>query len=299
MLFGSRKIVLIFLTLLPLVLCAQQDFADVEIQIHDVAENIYMLEGAGGNIGVCIGGDGVLMIDSQYGPLSDKIKAAIQTLSEAEINVLVNTHHHGDHTGGNENFGKEGAQIVAHQNVKERMSNVQKSAFRPEIPAAPEAARPVMTYTDEMEIRYNNQDIMLIHVDHAHTDGDGLVYFPESDVIHMGDTYFNHRYPYIDLGSGGSIDGIIEAANTALFLAGNNTKIIPGHGPLSNAEELREYRDVLMHLRREVAEAIKESKTLEEIQAMKPGAATDEGWGAAFINGDRIIEIIYKSLAEE
>jgi len=277
---------------------AQQNFDEVEIIIHNVADNMYMLEGAGGNIGVCIGDDGVLMIDSQYGQLSEKIKAAIRTLSDKDIKLLINTHHHGDHTGGNQNFGAGGAQIIAHQNVKERMSNVQKSAFRPEIPAAPEVARPVLTYSDEMEIRYNDQDILLIHVDHAHTDGDGFVYFPESDVIHLGDTYFNHRYPYIDLGSGGSIDGIISAANTALFLAGKATKIIPGHGPLSNAEELREYRDVLLHLRQEVDQAIKAGKTLEETQAMKLGAATDAGWGAAFINGDRIIEFIYKSLAD-
>lgn len=287
------------LSLVTSFLFAQQNFDEVEIVIHEVTEHIYMLEGAGGNIAVCIGDDGVLIVDSQYGPLSEKIKSAIATLSDQQISILANTHHHGDHTGGNENFGNDGAQIVAHQNVKNRMSNVQKSAFRPEIPSAPLAARPVITFSDQMEIRFNDQDILMIHVDNAHTDGDAFVYFPEADVIHLGDTYFNHRYPYIDLSSGGSIDGMIEAANTALFIAGKNTKIIPGHGPLSNVEELKAYRDVLIHLRGEVAAAIKTGKTLEEIQALKPGAATDEGWGAAFISGDRIVKIIFDSLSAE
>lgn len=258
-----------------------------------------MLEGAGGNIGISVGEDGVLMIDSQYGALSEKIIAAIRTLSDAPIKMLINTHHHGDHTGGNENFGTEGAMIVAHQNVKDRMSAVQKRPFGPETPAAAEVARPKMSYSDEMELRFNGHDILLIHVDRAHTDGDGLVYFPEADVLHLGDTYFQGRYPFIDLNSGGSINGMIAAANAALFLAGKKTKIIPGHGALSNATELRMYRDVLMHLRNEVQSAIKDGKTLEEIQAMKPGAATDEEWGAAFIDANRILQIIFDSLSEQ
>ncbi|MBX2816372.1 MAG: MBL fold metallo-hydrolase [Saprospiraceae bacterium] len=290
-----RFLTTVFL-LLPLLSQAQRNFDDVEIKIHPVTQDIYMLEGAGGNIGVLVGEDGVLIVDTQYGPLSEKITAAIRTLSDGEIRYVANTHFHGDHSGGNKNFANAGAQIIAHENVRKRMSEEQKRPYGPATPAAPESARPILTYTDEFGLIFNNQRIMMIHVDDAHTDGDAFVYFPETDVLHLGDTYFQGRYPYIDLHSGGSIDGMINAANTALFLAGKNTKIIPGHGALSNADELQEYRDVLMHLRREVAAGIAAGKSLEDIQKMKPGAETDAGWGAAFIGPERIIKIIYDSL---
>lgn len=277
---------------------AQQDWESIEIKITPVAPGIHMLEGAGGNIAVCSGEDGVLIADTQYAPLSEKIRAAIATISEGPIRYVANTHFHGDHSGGNENFAKAGATIVAHQNVKKRMSEVQKRPFGPETPAAPPLARPVVSFSDELELTFNGQKIMMIHVDNAHTDGDAFVYFPEADVIHLGDTYFQQRYPYIDLNSGGSIDGMIQAANTALFIAGKNTKIIPGHGALSNAKELQEYRDVLVHLRHEIGAAKKAGKTLEEVQAMEPGSVTDESWGAAFINPKRMVQLIYDSLPE-
>ncbi len=281
-------------------LTAQQNFDDVVIQTTKVTDHIYMLEGSGGNIGVSIGEDGALMIDSQYAPLSDKIKKAISALTDQPIRMLVNTHWHGDHVGGNENFAESGAMIFAHENVKKRMSKTQlMRAFSREIPPSPELARPAVTFREQMTIQCNGEDIMLIHVDNAHTDGDVLVYFPQSDVMHMGDTYFKGRYPFIDLSSGGTIDGIIAAANTALFVTGPDTKIIPGHGALSNKDELRNYRDVLLNLRDKVRALIRQGKTLEDIKALNPGKETDEEFGSGFISSDRILDIIYTSLSEE
>jgi len=274
-----------------------QNMDDVQINATQVAGNIYMLEGSGGNIGLSVGDDGNLMIDSQFGPLSEKIRKAIIEIKDAPIKYLVNTHWHGDHVGGNENFANLGSVIIAHENVLERMSTTQlMRAFSREVPPAPEAARPAITFSDDLGIRFNGEHIMVIHVDDAHTDTDAFIYFPETDVLHMGDCYFQGRYPFIDLSSGGSIDGMIAAANTAIFLTGPDTKIIPGHGPLSNKEELIEYRDVMQSIRDKVKAAIKAGKSLDEIKAMKPGKETDEEWGSGFINADTFLDIVYTSL---
>jgi len=274
-----------------------QNMDEVQITTTQVSENIYMLEGSGGNIGLSAGPDGNLMIDSQYGPLTDKIRSAITDINDATIKYLLNTHWHGDHVGGNENFAELGAVIIAHENVLKRMSTTQlMRAFSREIPPSPEVARPVITFSDDLGLRFNGEQVMVIHVDNAHTDTDAFIYFPESDVLHMGDTYFKGRYPFIDLSSGGSIDGMIAASNSAIFLTGPDTKIIPGHGSLSNKSELIEYRNVLQSIRDKVKSAIKAGKTLDEIKTMRPGKVTDAEWGAGFINADRFIEFIYNSL---
>lgn len=293
-----KKLLLITMACLFAAGILAQNFDDVEIKATKVSDHIYMLEGSGGNIGVSIGNDGALMVDSQYGPLSEKIKKAIANLTDQPIKVLVNTHWHGDHVGGNENFGQMGAMIFAHENVKVRMSKSQlMRAFSREIPASPEIARPVVTFSENMGIKNNGEYLMLVHVDSAHTDGDALIYFPESDVLHMGDTYFNGRYPFIDLSSGGSIDGIIAAADKALFMIGSETKIIPGHGALSNRTELQQYRNVLSSIRNKVDELMKEGKTLEEIKALRPSSDTDDDYGAGFIGPDRFLEIVFNSLS--
>ncbi len=291
------KINLLFAVYLMLGTLQAQNFDKVEIKTTKVSDHIYMLEGSGGNIAVSIGEDGALMVDSQFGPLSEKIRNAIATLTDDPIKVLMNTHWHGDHTGGNENFGKMGARIMAHDNVRERMSKKQiMQAFSREIPAAPEAARPMLTFSDEMTLKHNGEYVMLIHVDSAHTDGDAFIYFPQSDVLHMGDTYFNGRYPFIDLSSGGRIDGMIAAAEHAMFIAGDDTKIIPGHGALSDKSELNTYHQVIKGIRDRVKHAIVQGKSLEEIKAMKPGAETDATWGTAFISPERFIDLVHGSL---
>lgn len=293
-----RCLALLFLLFTTVENFAQRDFSKVEIETQKLTDNIYMLLGSGGNIGVCVGEDGVLMIDDQYAPLSEKIKAAIQTLSKEEITYLINTHWHGDHSGGNENFAKAGATIVAHKNVRARLSNDQlMKAFSRTVPAAPEAAWPVITFSSDMTLHFNNEDIIIHHVHNAHTDGDAIIYFSTSNVMHLGDTYFKGRFPFIDLGSGGSINGIIEAADKAIFLADEETQIIPGHGALSNRAELMEYRNVLITIRDRVKTAMDTGKDIEAIKAAKLTADYDETWGSGFINGDRLVDFIFTSLS--
>lgn len=295
-----KSIILTICCLLTIEAFAQRDFSKVEIIPEKITENIYMLKGSGGNIGVCVGEKGVLMIDSQFAPLSDKIKTAIKALSDQPIHYLVNTHWHGDHTGGNENINTDEILLVAHDNVYERMSkdNLIK-AFSRTVPAAPKNARPEITFTDKMTLRFNGEAVMVFHVDNAHTDGDAMVYFANSNVLHMGDTYFNGRYPYIDLSSGGSVDGLLNAINTAIMIVDEDTKIIPGHGDLSNKKELLKYREVVLTVRDRVKTAIKNGKSLEAIKAAKLNADYDEAWGSGFIDGARIVDIMYTSLTTE
>ena len=278
---------------------AQRDFSKIEIKAEKLTENIYMLTGSGGNIGVLIGEDGVFMIDSQFGPLSDKISKAIAELSDQPIKYLFNTHWHGDHTGGNENFGKKGALVIAHENVKTRLSTEQKRPFNRTTPPAPLIARPVITFKKDLSLHLNGEDILVYHFHHGHTDGDAIVYFPKSNIIHMGDTYFKGRFPYIDLNSGGSVQGVLKTINEVLFLADSESKIIPGHGSLSNKEELMEYRDVIVTIQDRVKKAIASEMTLEEIKASNLTKEYDEDWGGGFINSERFVDIIYTDLTKE
>lgn len=277
-----------------------QDFSKVEIEAVKVTEHIYMLTGRGGNIGLFIGKDGAFLIDDQFAPLSGKILTKVKSLTDKPIRYLANTHWHGDHTGGNENMSNEGITIIAHENVRERMRKGQViQAFNRTVPPAPEAALPVITFSEEMNLYLNGENILITHVHNAHTDGDAFIYFTQSNVLHMGDNFFNGRYPYIDLSSGGSIDGLIKGVNTALFIADSDTKIIPGHGQLGTKEDLKKYRDVLIDIRDRVAKAIKSGMELEEIKAANVTKEYDEEWGQAFINPERIVDIIHTSLTKE
>ena len=300
--FHSRRITsilaLFFIVSLVLSIPANaQKKLPVEVKVEQVSESIYMLTGKGGNIGVSIGEDGVFMIDGQYADMSAKILAAIKGISDKELQYLINTHWHGDHTGGNENFSKEGAVLVAHENVRKRMSTEQlMKTFSRTVPASSKDAWPMITFTDDLTMHLNGETIHIFHVHNAHTDGDAMVYFTESNVLHMGDCYFKGRYPFIDLSSGGSIDGIIKAANEVLFLINDATKIIPGHGSLSNKKELIAYRDVLTTIRNRVKTTIDEGKTLEAIKATKLTEEYDAEWGTGFINAEKIVDFIYTDL---
>ena len=274
---------------------AQQDFDQVQIQTEKLAEGVYMLTGSGGNIGVCAGEDGVLMIDSQYAGLTDKIRAAIAAISDGPIRFVINTHWHFDHTGGNENLAKGGAVVFAHENVRKRMSTNQ-SILGSEVPASPKAALPVVTFDQGMTFHFNGHEIELFHIPYAHTDGDVVVRFPKPDVLHMGDIYFEGMYPFIDVAAGGSIDGMIRAIDQVLAMIDGDTIIIPGHGPLSNKEKLRGYRKVLATIRERVAQHLKEGKTLEEIVAARPTQEFDTAMGQGFMNGERFVGLVYDSL---
>lgn len=274
-----------------------QDYSKVVIETHKLAEGIYMLTGAGGNIGVSAGEDGVAIIDDQFAPLTPKIEEALAKLSAKPARFVINTHWHGDHTGGNENFGKAGAVIVAHDNVRKRMGEKHFSQFfNRETPPSPKDALPVLTFAEDVTLHFNGETLHVFHVDNAHTDGDGLIYFRNANVLHMGDTFFSGMYPFIDAGSGGGIDGAIAAADKVLGMVGAETKIIPGHGPLATRADLEKYRAMLATLRERVTKLIRDGKTLEQAMAEKPTADLDATWAKGFFKPDQIVQMVYLDL---
>lgn len=293
----SMGMAIAFFPIPQLTLAQDIDFERVEIETVPVAEGIYMLVGEGGNIGVSAGEDGVFLIDDQYAPLTEKIQAAIAAISNQPIRFVLNTHWHFDHTGGNENLGKAGVLIVAHDKVREYMSVDQFiEAFDMKLPASPPEALPVVTFNDTVTFHLNDSTIKAFHVEPAHTDGDLVVYFTEADVIHTGDVYFNGMYPFIDVAHGGSIEGTILAADRILAMAGENTKIIPGHGTLSNRAELEAYRDMLITVRDRVKAAIAKGMTVEEFIATDPTADLDAKWGEGFLKPEQFQQIVYSDL---
>lgn len=285
---NSFNFLLLFLTISPS-LFAFQDLKDVEIEIIPVNENVYMLKGAGGNIGVLTGEDGIFMIDDQFPALSDKIKTKLKTLSDQPVKFLVNSHHHGDHTGGNSNFQQDGTLIFAHENVRKRLKADSTKTH----------GLPVVTFNEKINLHINNNDIVVAHVHNAHTDGDALIYFPQSNVLHTGDTFFNGMFPYIDLNSGGSINGDIEAAKTGLSMINENTKIIPGHGNIASYSEYETYLKMLEGIRQNVQNAIDAGMSESEItnnEALTSEFYTDEAAKDFFITGPKIRKTVYDSL---
>ena len=281
------------LVLSPLAL-AQQDFSKVEVKAEKLGEGVYMLTGAGGNLGVSAGEDGVVLIDDQYAPLTERILAAIRTISEKPVRFLINTHLHGDHTGGNENLGKGGVLIVAHENVRKRMSVEQFSElFKRTTPAYPKVALPVVTFTEAVTFHLNGDEILAFHVPPAHTDGDTVIRFKKANVIHTGDLFFNGTYPVIDLESGGSVEGVVGAADRLLALCDAKTKLIPGHGPAATPADLKAYREMVAGTYAEVKKLVQAGKTREEILAAKPLAPWDEKWGKGFMKPEIFTTVLF------
>ncbi|WP_411894299.1 MBL fold metallo-hydrolase [Winogradskyella sp. A2] len=288
----NKIILLLFASLINLNANAQR-FDKVEIKAAQLTEKVYMLQGAGGNIGLSVGDQEIFIIDDQFAPLSQKILDAIKKISNKPLTFLVNTHFHGDHTGGNENMAKAGATIIAHENVKKRLKGIQRDGtFKSK------ETIPVITFNDKLNITINDEDVAVFHVSNAHTDGDSILYFTESNVLHTGDTYFNGRYPYIDLNSGGSINGYIEAVKRAMILINEDTKIIPGHGQVSNLTEYKSFLNMLETLRGNIQNAIDSGKSEEDIQSDSSLTKDydDLDYGTGFINSERIRLTIYKSL---
>ena len=269
---------------------AQRNFDNVTIETLKLTDHVYMLIGRGGNIGVSVGEDGVFVIDNQFAPLTSKILEAIKKLSNKPIKIVMNTHHHGDHTGGNENFGKLGATIMAHDNVRKRLKVKN-----------PKDALPIITFNDKLHIHMNNEQVAVLHIENAHTDGDAILYFTESNVLHTGDTYFNGRYPYIDLKSGGSVNGYINAVKAGLMLIDEDTKIIPGHGSLSTKTEYETFLKMLETIKANVLKDISNNKTEDEVTSNTSITATYDalGYGNAFINSEKIRRTFYRSLKEQ
>lgn len=273
-----------------------QNFDTVQVRVVPVAAGVHMLMAAGGNIGVSSGPDGVFLIDDQYAPLTPKIEAAVRTFSDGPFRFVLNTHWHPDHTGGNENMGKAGAVLVAHENARKRLSVGQfMAAFNRTEPPAPKGALPIVTFTEAVTFYLNDDELHAFHVPNAHTDGDVIVQFRKANVVHMGDTYTSRTYPFIDLGSGGSVNGILVAADTVLALIDDQTKVIPGHGPLSNQAELRAYRDMVAAVRDRVKALIAQGKTREQVLAEKPTAPFDGKWSG---NADRFVGFLYDELGK-
>lgn len=272
---------------------AADHWDSVAIETVPVGPGIYMLTGEGGNIGVSVGVDGTLIIDDQYAPLAGKIETALNRLAKGAPRFLINTHWHGDHAGGNEHFGRSGAIIVAHAKVRQALK-IEKTIplFNLHKPPSPRAALPVVTFDDRMMLHWNDHEIVLLHAPNAHTDGDVIVHFRDANVIHMGDTFFNGFYPFIDTDSGGSIAGMIAAAERVLAMADEHTRIIPGHGPLADRAALMAYRDMLVIAEREIRVLRDAGKTPDEIVAAKPTAALDPDWGKGFLAPDVWVRIL-------
>lgn len=260
---------------------AQTDYSQVQIVPHQVRGSVYYLEGAGGNIGLSVGEDGVVMIDDQFAPLTDKILAAIASINDGDIRFLINTHVHGDHTGGNENLGKLGIVILARDKVRVRM-----------LPSSPSAALPVLTFVDDISIHLNGEELMIMPVPAAHTDGDSFVYFMNSDVLHMGDVFRTTGYPYIDLGNGGTLKGTLEALAIAIGMAGPDTIIVPGHGVPSTRADVMEFRDMILDVMATVQPMVDRGMSYEQVEAANPTAKYDAKWG----NPERFLPGLYMGL---
>jgi glyoxylase-like metal-dependent hydrolase (beta-lactamase superfamily II) len=273
----------------------QQDFSKVEVKAEQLAPGVAVLFGAGGNIGVSYGEDGTVLIDDQFAPLTPKIQKAVSDLGATPVKFLINTHWHGDHTGGNESFGKAGALIMAHDNVRLRMATDQKTRFG-DVKASPKVALPVVTYADGLKLHLNGEEVRVVSVDPAHTDGDSIVHWTRSNVIHMGDLFFHKMtYPFVDRGSGGSVRGVIAAADKALAMANDTTKIIPGHGPVATKADLAAYHRMLSEIVAKVDAGVKAKKSLEQIKAARPADGYDVK-ADGFITADGFVETVYGEL---
>ncbi|HTK81885.1 MAG TPA: MBL fold metallo-hydrolase [Bacteroidota bacterium] len=281
---------------------AQRNFDTVVVRATKLSDAVWLLTGSGGNIGVCSGDDGTFIIDDQFAPLTEKIKAAIGEIEKvkAPIRFVINTHWHGDHTGGNENMGKDGAVIIAHDNVRKRMSEERfNEVAKTTIPGSPKVALPVVTFADDITLHFNGDDMLISHVNPAHTDGDAVIYFSKANIIHMGDVFFSGTYPFIDISSGGSINGMVTAVDKILPTIDDATQVIPGHGRVATKSDLRAYRDMLATIRDKVLVLVRKGKTLDEVKAEKPTKDFDNQWGGGFVNPDRFVETVYQSLAKK
>jgi cyclase len=285
--------VIIFLALLVVAASAQRDFSKVEIKTTHVAGGIYMLEGSGGNIGVSVGEDGILIVDDHFAPLADKIREALRKLGGDKPKFILNTHWHSDHVGGNETFGRDGT-IIAHDNVRKRLAAKQELFGEPVEPLV-KSGLPVITFHQTLTVHFNGEEIRMVHVPGGHTDGDSVIFFTKSNVVHMGDHMFAGAFPFVDLDHGGDVEGMAKNVAKIIELAPPGAKFIPGHGPLSNLDDVKMFHRMLLETTKLVREKITVGKTLDEIKS-EGVSAEWESWGKGFIKTDRWLETAYKSV---
>lgn len=273
------------------------DPSQVTVKVVPVTAGIYMLQGMGGNVGLSVGKDDAFIVDDQYAPMTPKIRAAIMTVTTKPVRFVVNTHWHDDHTGGNEAMAGSGAIIFAHENVRRRMSSEQFLAvFNARVPASPAAALPMITFSDTISFYVNEDSVRTFHVRNAHTDGDAVIFFLKANVVHMGDTFFNGMYPFIDVSTGGSLAGTIAAASQVLMATNSSTRFIPGHGPLATRADLVRYRDMLVTVRQRLSRLVARGRTLAQVSSAKPLADLDAEWGKGFMKPEMFLGIAYESV---
>ncbi|HZQ69495.1 MAG TPA: MBL fold metallo-hydrolase [Terriglobales bacterium] len=293
-----RKIVLIVLCLCCAGLCQDQDLSKVEMKVSKVSGNVYMVVGAGGNIGASVGEDGIVIVDDQYAPLADKIRAALKGITDKPVRFVINTHYHGDHTGGNAYFQKE-APVIAQDNVRKHLEaggeagnyGTVTHAFKP----APKEALPIITFDHDVTVHLNGEDIRALHYPSGHTDSDSVIFFPKSNVVHMGDDFVTYGFPFIDLQGGGSIEGMISALEEIMSRLPPDVKVIPGHGPLSNLDDVRRYVAMLKDTKGVVEKGIKEGKSLDQMKQANLLAPWQK-WSGDFINTEQWLVTLYNDL---
>lgn len=274
------------------------DPAKVKLQPSRVAGDVWVIAGPGGNVGVLASPDGMVVVDNQFGPLANKLNAALRSISRRPVRLMVNTHWHGDHVGGNQALHRAGAISVAHANVRRRMASDQvMPAFGgAKFPASPAAALPRLTFDQQITFWLGEEEVRIIHVPGGHTDGDSIVHFPRANVLHAGDIFFHGDYPIIDVGNGGSVDGLIAAQQRLLAIVDDRTRIIPGHGPVTDRAGLKAANDLLIEIRGRVAALVKQGKSVSEIQKARPTADLDAEYANPIVTGDLIVSMIATSL---
>lgn len=277
---------------------SEHDFSKVEIRVSKVGGNVYMLKGAGGNIGFSAGDDGIVLVDDQFAPLADRIKAALKAITDKPVRFVINTHYHFDHTNGNADFQKD-APVIAHHNTRKRMESGGNpgnlGSVKQELEPAAHEALPILTFSRDVTIHLNGEDILVLHCPSGHTDGDSMIFFPESNVVHMGDDFVTYGFPFIDLAGGGSLQGMIEAGEYVIANLPADVMVIPGHGPISNLDDVRKFVEMLYATRDVAEKAIREGKTIEQMKQERILEAW-KSWSGDFISSNAFIETLYNDL---
>ena len=285
------------LLLSALATAQERDFSKVEIKVTKVAGTVYMLVGAGGNIGVSVGEDGIVVVDDQFAPLAPKIQAALKGITDKPVRFILNTHYHGDHAGGNAEFAKLGT-VVAQENVRKRLAEGSEIKRFGKTPPVAKEALPIVTFSERATIHLNGEDIRAIHFPHGHTDGDSVIFFPQSNVVHMGDDFVTYGFPFVDTENGGSVSGMLAGVEKVLSMTKPDTKFIPGHGPLSTPDDVRKFVAMIKQTRAVVARAVRQKKSVEQMKKQKLLAKWDTDYGKGFIKADDWMDVLYADVSQ-